>query len=166
MPCRKAHMPSCTSALLYKIWEHWNEIFTRVWNEAPVKLVMKLWSELDVNFRKRERVHREIWDPAVNLRQGLLNTSRMLLPLSHWTHGGGAEASLAYSSRSGASARNLRVTGPTAEKWNYSVSQHIATRQQAPADFSCHTVRYLVCIQSCFCSSARGSVGSVVRTSD
>ena len=108
-------MPSCTSALLYKIWEHWNEI-----SQQPG---MRL-----------ERVHREIWDPAMNPKQrsseyqsdalitelldqrqrsggksayssqsgGLSQT-----PLSHWTHGRVAEASLFIAARVEALARQL-----------------------------------------------------------
>ena len=49
--------------------------------------------------------------------------------LSHWTHGRVAEASLLIAARVEASARHLLSPGPTAEECNYSVSQHIATRQ-------------------------------------
>ena len=34
-------------------------------------------------------------DPAASQTWDLVYTSQMLLPLSHWTHGGGVEASLA-----------------------------------------------------------------------
>ena len=59
----------------------------------------------------------------------LLNTNQMLLSLSYWTNGRGAEASLLIAARVEASARHLLSPGPTAEECNYSVSQHIATRQ-------------------------------------
>ena len=35
--------------------------------------------------------HRKIWDPAGTRTHDLPNASRMLLPLSYWTHGRGAE---------------------------------------------------------------------------
>ena len=49
----------------------------------------------DVSFGKRERkIHS---DPAGNQTWDLLITSQMLLPLSHWTNGRGAEVKSAYN---------------------------------------------------------------------
>ena len=56
--------------------------------------------QLDVSFGERERkIHR---DPAGNRTQDL--TIQTLLPLSHWTHGRGAEASLHITAMLEASA--------------------------------------------------------------
>ena len=43
----------------------------------------------DVSFSGKEK--RSSWESTWDL----VNTSQMFLPLSHWTHGGGVEASLA-----------------------------------------------------------------------
>ena len=56
----------------------------------------------DVSFGERERkIHR---DPAGNPSRNLLTTSQTLLPLSHWTHGRGAKASLLITAKLEASA--------------------------------------------------------------
>ena len=85
---------------------------------------------VDVSFGERERkIHR---DPAGNWTRDLLNTSRTLLPLSHWTHGRGAEASL-----------------------------HITAMLEAPADSSCLSLshRWLHCLVFKWRSLADGVAG-------
>ena len=65
--------------------------------EQVVDIVVTI--EGDVSFgRKIQR------DPAGNRTRDLLITSWTLLPLSHWTHGRGAEASLLITARLEASA--------------------------------------------------------------
>ena len=67
-----------------------------MFNQWVLKLCVAR-NKLDVSFGERERkVHR---DPAENRTQDLLNTSWILLPLSHWTHGRGVEASLLIAVR-------------------------------------------------------------------
>ena len=45
----------------------------------------------DTGYKREKELCRKFWDPAGIQTRDLSNASWMLLPLSHWTHGGGAE---------------------------------------------------------------------------
>ena len=45
----------------------------------------------DTGYKREKELGRKVWDPAGIQTRDLPNAGQMLLPLSHWTHGRGAE---------------------------------------------------------------------------
>ena len=61
---------------------------------SSVVVLDVLCKQVWICYSERERLPQRIWDPAGNQTLGFPNTACMLLPLSHWTHDRGVEASL------------------------------------------------------------------------
>ena len=80
--------------------------------------------QLDVSFGERKKIHR---DPAGNRTWDLPITNRTLLPLSHWTHGRGAEASLHITGMLEASA----ISSYLSVRWMHC---QLSFKWRSPAD--------------------------------